>query len=68
MGSYLLSTAVVTDHFWVIFAEGGVEVGFPEVGEQLDAAALDHVLTVVHHAVQVVEVGLPRVAVPILLH
>lgn len=52
----------------MVFAEGGVEVGLPEVGEQLDAAALDHVLAVVHHAVQVVEVGLPRVAVPILLH
>lgn len=68
MEFYLLPTAVVTNHFWVIFAEGGVEVGFPEVGKQLHAAALDHVLTVVHHAVQVVEVGLPRVAVPILLH
>lgn len=68
MGFYLLSTAVVTNHFWVIFAEGGVEVGFPKVGKQLHTAALDHVLTVVHHAVQVVEVRLPRVAVPILLH
>lgn len=65
---YLLPTAVITDHFWVIFTEGGIKISFPKVGQKLDSPAVHHVLTVVNHAVQVVEVGLPRVAVPIFPH
>lgn len=65
---YLLPTAVVTDDIRVVFTEGGVEIHLPEVGQELNPPAVHHILAVVDHAVQVVEVGLSRVAVPILLH
>jgi len=65
---YLLSTAVIANYFWVIFTEVGIKISFPEVGQKLNSPAIDYVLTVVNHTVQVVKVGLSGVTVSVFLH
>lgn len=65
---YLLSTAVIASYFWVIFTEGGIKISFPKVGQKLHSPAINYILTVVNHTVQVVKVGLSRVTVSIFLH
>lgn len=41
----------------MVFTEVSVEVQLSKVSKQLDSPALHHVLTEMHHTVQVVEVG-----------
>lgn len=65
---YLLSTAVIANYFWVIFTEGGIKISFPKVGQKLNSPAINYILTVVNHTVQVVKVGLSCVTVAIFLH
>lgn len=65
---HLLFAAIVATHVRVRLTKLGIKACFPEIGQQLDSPALHHVLAVVDHAVEVVEVRLPRVAVPIFLH
>lgn len=52
----------------MVLTEGSVKVQLPKVRQQLNPSALHHVLTEVHHAVQVVEVSCLGVSVPLTIH
>lgn len=52
----------------MIFTKVRIKISLPKVGQKLNSPAVNDVLAVMHHAVQVVEVGLSRVTVSILLH
>lgn len=52
----------------MVLAEAPVKLQFSEVREQLNSSALHHVLTEVHHAVQIVEVSCFGVPVPVSIH
>lgn len=60
--------AVVATYFGVLLTKSRIKVRFSEVGQQLYPPAFHDVLTVMDHAVEVVEVGLPGVAVALPFH
>lgn len=66
--SYVGFGAVVTADVRMLFTEAFVELELPEVGEQLNSSTLHHVLTEVHHAVQVVEMSRLGVSVTFSVH
>ncbi len=52
----------------MVLTEAFVELQLPKVCEQLNSSALHHVLTEVHHAVQVVEMSRLGVSVTLSVH
>lgn len=68
MTSYVGFATVVTADVWMVFTEAFVELELPEVRQQLNSSALHHVLTEVHHAVQVVEMSCLGVSVAFSVH
>lgn len=62
------SGTIVTDDLRMLFTEACIECVLAEVSQQLDSPALSNVLTEMHHAVQVVDVGGFGLLVAIFIH
>lgn len=66
--SYVWSGAVVTDDLRMLFTEARVKSVLAKVSQQLDPSAFSHILTEMHHAVQVIDVGGFGLLVAIFIH
>lgn len=65
---YLGFTAIITRNIWVFLTKIRIKSIFTEVGQELHSPALCYIFAVVHHAIQIVEVSLSCMTVPIFLH
>lgn len=66
--SYVGFGTVVTADVCVFLTEHFVKLQLPKVCKQLKSSALHHVLTEVHHAVQIVEMSRLGVSVTFFVH
>lgn len=66
--SYIWPATVVTGDVGVFLTEAPVERHLSKVGKQLNPPAVHHVLTELHHAVQVIEVSGLGVSVTLSVH
>lgn len=62
------SGTIVTDDLRMLFTEACIKRVLAKVSQQLDPPALGHILTEMHHAVKVVDVGGFGLLVAIFIH